>query len=230
MGSPRWSTIATATPSRHRERLIGHTERPIVLGLSARRGRLGHPQPLAGVLGKRAVGGDPALEVVAVLARVRDPERVVDEQVLAVGGLSVGDQLLAVGPRVVDERPDPGAGGGDPGDHRTVAPDRHPARPREHGLGRADRESGHHRRRDHAEPVQVLGAADLLSGGDPRLRARARHAAGAAVIHPRCGNERAARADDGDAAAHRDVLGLVDRAGDQRARLGVGNVGGVAHA
>ena len=98
-----------------------------------------------------------------------------------------------------------------------VAADRHAAGARERRLGRDEREAGRDRGRDDAEAVQVLGARDALGRRDPGLGAGPAHAAGAAVVHPRAGDQRAARADHDDAAGEAELLGLLDRAADQRA-------------
>jgi len=110
-------------------------DRPLHLGLALRGRHLRHPEPLARVRWKVSAGRNPALHVVAVLSLVGEAERVVHEQVFAVRGLAVRDQLLRHGARVVDERSHCGARRGDSClDRPVLARDRHAAGAGEDGL------------------------------------------------------------------------------------------------
>jgi len=87
----------------------------------------------------------PAGPVVAVLADARDTERVGDEQVLRVGGCTVGTHHLG-GDALGKERADRRAGRGDTSDHHAVRVEhRHATGPREHRLGRHLDETGRDR-------------------------------------------------------------------------------------
>ncbi len=234
MGSPPRSTTATAivTPRRAAScmALSASLRAQSSSAWRVAGGAAAMPRLSAGSMTRSPNRCCPALAVVPVLALVGEPGGVGDQQVLGVGGPAVRAHRARVDVGR-EERADGRAGGGDAGHHHAVgAPDRQAAGAGEQRLGGRRREPGRDRRGDRRHPVQVLGARDLLGGRDPGLRPGPRHPAGAARVHPGRGEQGAARADDGDRAAQAELLGLVDRALDERAGVGKAEIARVARS
>ena len=160
-------------------RRVAERPGPVQLGLAGGRGSGGHAQAVGRVDVQVAEALLPALAVVPVLAGVRQPERVGDQQVLGVGRPAVRAERARVDVGR-EERAHRRARGRDAGHDHAAGADRHPARAGEQRLRRRLGEPGRDRRGDRRHPVQVLGARDLLGGRDPGLRPGPGHTARAA--------------------------------------------------
>ena len=225
IGSPRWSTTATAMRSaarlRFRDRPVGDRQRPLVLRLRGRRRRVGHPRARARRAAIRRRRSSAARR------RRAGPRR--------------GSRARSgrAGPRRWPAcRRRSACAGRRLGSRRTGRRSRPRRRcrrrPRRRRLGSASRprpgtrprassatKPRHHRRRDHrrSRPRCTTLGICWVAAIHAFDRARAmppvppRSIRDAETSDPAC-------PDDDDRAAYADVLGLVDRATDQRARLG----------
>ena len=144
-------------------------------------------------------------------------ERVGDEQVFRVGGPAVGQIISASRPggrNGLTVAPDAAMPATIRPSRRAPACRRHPGTPT---AARLDEAGGDRLRqrcvmRRRCSVLGICWVAEIQA-----LERRAGHAAGAAVVHPGAGDQRAAGAHHGDAAAQPELLGLVDGALDEAA-------------